>query len=51
MTSEVEADMPDNTLLVVDDDAVVLEIHNILLSTMGYRVLNARDGLEALHVF
>lgn len=36
------------TVLVCDDDAAILESLRIYLSREGYRVLCARDGLEAL---
>ena len=36
------------TVLVCDDDAAILESLRIYLSPEGYRVLCARDGLEAL---
>lgn len=36
------------TVLVCDDDAAILESLRIYLSLEGYRVLCARDGLEAL---
>ena len=36
------------TVLVCDDDAAILESLRIYLSQEGYRVLCARDGLEAL---
>ena len=36
------------TVLVCDDDAAILESLRIYLSQEGYRVLYARDGLEAL---
>ena len=36
------------TVLVCDDDAAILESLRIYLSQEGYRVLCARDGLDAL---
>ncbi|MHB8765790.1 MAG: hybrid sensor histidine kinase/response regulator [Deferrisomatales bacterium] len=38
------------TVLVVDDDPVVLETTRALLDGLGYQVLTARDGREALNV-
>lgn len=38
-------------VLVVDDDKIVLEITSTLLSNLGYRVLKAMDGVEAVEVF
>lgn len=37
--------------LVVDDDEVVLEINSRLVSMLGYEVLIAHDGMEAVEVF
>jgi PAS domain S-box-containing protein len=37
-------------LLVVDDDPVQLKLARVLLSGLGYRVLTAVDGAEALEV-
>lgn len=39
------------TILVVDDDASVLEVCCGILEALGYRVVRASDGIEALHVF
>jgi PAS domain S-box-containing protein len=39
------------TVLLVDDDDIVLEVTSVILSTLGYKVLKARDGIEALEVF
>jgi len=38
-------------VLLVDDDEIVLEVTSAMLSTLGYTVLKARDGLEAVQVF
>jgi CheY-like chemotaxis protein len=40
------ADLP--TVLVVDDDAAIREMLALALELEGYRVLQARDGREAL---
>ncbi|MGH3089002.1 MAG: response regulator [Rubrobacteraceae bacterium] len=40
----------DETILLVDDDAALLEVTSIVLSSEGYRVLTAEDGIEALKV-
>jgi DNA-binding response OmpR family regulator len=40
----------EETILLVDDDAPLLEVTSIVLSAEGYRVLTAEDGLEALKV-
>ena len=38
----------EETILVVDDDAALLEVISIVLSSEGYRVVTAIDGVEAL---
>ena len=39
------------TVLLVDDEDMVLEIGRALLETMGYQVLTARDGEEAIRLY
>jgi two-component system cell cycle sensor histidine kinase/response regulator CckA len=39
------------TVLLVDDEEVLLEVGRELLEAMGYRVLMAKDGEEAVDVF
>ncbi|HID31466.1 MAG TPA: response regulator [Desulfobacterales bacterium] len=39
------------TVLLVDDEKVILEVGQELLETMGYRVLVATDGKEAIEVY
>jgi PAS domain S-box-containing protein len=39
------------TVLLVDDEEVILEVGQDLLEAMGYRVLIARDGKEAVKVY
>jgi sensor domain CHASE-containing protein/nitrogen-specific signal transduction histidine kinase/CheY-like chemotaxis protein len=39
------------TVLLVDDEAVILEVGRDLLVAMGYRVLVARDGKEGVAVY
>ncbi len=39
------------TILLVDDEEVILEVGQELLEAMGYRVLLARDGKEAIEVY
>jgi CheY-like chemotaxis protein len=43
--------MPSQTILVVDDDAAVLEFSCSVLSQYGYHVLGAASGQEALQVY
>lgn len=38
------------TILVVDDDAALLEVMSIMLLSEGYQVLTAADGAEALRL-
>ncbi len=38
------------TILIVDDDAVLLKMYSQQLSASGYKVLNAMDGDEGLRV-
>lgn len=40
----------ENTILLVDDDASILEIHKQLFEQEGYRVLTATTGSEAIRV-
>jgi PAS domain S-box-containing protein len=39
------------TILLVDDEEVILEVGQELFEVMGYRVLLARDGKEAVEVY
>ncbi len=39
------------TILLVDDEEAILEVGKDLLVTMGYQVLIARDGKEAIEVY
>jgi two-component system cell cycle sensor histidine kinase/response regulator CckA len=39
------------TALVVDDEEVILEVGKDLLEAIGYRVLTARDGKEAVEMY
>jgi PAS domain S-box-containing protein len=39
------------TVLLVDDEEVMLKVGTELLETMGYKVLLARDGKEAIEVY
>jgi CheY-like chemotaxis protein len=40
----------EETILLVDDDAALLEVTSIVLASEGYRVLTAEDGVEALWI-
>lgn len=39
------------TVLLVDDDPIVLELSSVMLSTLGFTVLTAMDGIEAVDIF
>jgi CheY-like chemotaxis protein len=39
------------TVLLVDDDKIVLIITSAMLSNLGFKVLTAMDGLDAVEVF
>ena len=39
------------TVLLVDDEEVILEVGKDLLEALGYRVIIARDGKEAIEVY
>lgn len=41
----------EGTVLVVEDDIIVLEITGILMEKMGFTVLTAVDGLDAIEIF
>lgn len=43
--------MHNHTVLLVDDDTIVLEIASVMLTSLGYSVLTAKDGHEAIEVF
>jgi two-component system cell cycle sensor histidine kinase/response regulator CckA len=39
------------TILLVDDERMILEVGSQLLEAMGYRVVTAKDGKEAIDVY
>ncbi|MFZ0726883.1 MAG: PAS domain S-box protein [Desulfobacterales bacterium] len=41
----------DETVLLVDDEQMVIEVGKEILKALGYRVLVAASGFEALHIF
>ncbi|OEU49036.1 MAG: hypothetical protein BA861_04945 [Desulfobacterales bacterium S3730MH5] len=51
MPSEGKALGGSETILVVDDEEIVRDLATEVLSSHGYRVMPAKDGLEALHVY
>ncbi len=38
-------------VLVVDDDAIALELTSVMLSMLGFTILRAMDGIEAVEIF
>jgi DNA-binding response OmpR family regulator len=48
--SEGKAGETPRTVLIADDDPQILAMVSLRLSNAGYRVLQARDGSEALNV-
>jgi DNA-binding response OmpR family regulator len=48
--SQERSDQATATILVADDDPQILSMVAIRLGSKGYRVVEARDGLEALKV-
>ena len=39
-----------NTVLVVDDEPDIRDVIHVYLRNEGYHVIEAADGLEALHI-
>jgi PAS domain S-box-containing protein len=48
---EVIAGVGNETILVVDDEPVVLDVASSILKTLDYKVMVARDGLEAVEIY
>jgi len=48
-----ESAIPDSqgTILIADDEELVLRVNQRMLELLGFRTLGARDGLEALQIF
>ena len=44
-------EMDQATILLVDDEDIILEVNREILETMGYRVLAAATGREALEIY
>ena len=51
--SGVEQDLPmgTETILFVDDEEVILEVNRDILEYLGYRVLTAGSGYEAIDIY
>jgi two-component system cell cycle sensor histidine kinase/response regulator CckA len=39
------------TILLVDDEEMIIDVNKAILETLGYRVLVARNGTEALEIY
>ncbi|MFC1880469.1 response regulator transcription factor [Thermodesulfobacteriota bacterium] len=40
-----------NTILIVDDEPVVLDVAAMMIKKLNYEALQAKNGMEASHVF
>jgi two-component system cell cycle sensor histidine kinase/response regulator CckA len=49
--SPEEAVRGDETILLVDDEEVILNVGREMLTTLGYRVMVARGGVEAIETY
>jgi len=47
----MEAGAPQETILLADDEPIVLGLAKTILKRNGYRVLSAEDGRKALELF
>ena len=50
-TKDREADKRQNVILFADDDELCLEVGVRMMQKLGYTVLEARDGHEAIEVY
>jgi DNA-binding NtrC family response regulator len=50
-TDKKENDQRQSVILFADDDTVCLDVGIEILQKLGYKVLDARDGREAIEVF
>ena len=52
-TGSSDADLPTGTetILFVDDEEVILEVSRDILEFLGYRVLTANSGYEAVNIY
>jgi CheY-like chemotaxis protein len=51
MEQPEEIQMGTETILMVDDEAMVLDVGKLLLENLGYKVLIARSGREAVEIY
>jgi len=49
-TTEQVPQVGDETILLVEDEATILDLASEMLASLGYRVLAAKDPAEALHI-
>jgi len=49
-TTEVEIATGSGTILMIEDEDVVLEVTQAMLESLGYRVMVAKTGKEAIHI-
>ena len=47
---EVELGIGEGTILVIEDEEVVIEVTQAMLERLGYRVMVARTGKDAIHI-
>ena len=40
-----------STILIVDDEPVVLKVASMMIKKLDYEALQATNGMEAIHVF
>jgi CheY-like chemotaxis protein len=50
-TSTIVADKPGTTVLLIDDDEMLRDVGSAMLAALGYSVLKAVDGVEAVDLF
>lgn len=51
MTPEAADSEPVQTILLVDDDLMVREVGRLMLVNLGFSVVSAADGVEAVELF
>jgi CheY-like chemotaxis protein len=42
---------PDTTILIIDDEAMILKVATDMLRTLGYRILTAQNGPSAIELY
>ena len=51
LNSNISKVFNDKTVLIIDDEELVIEICETMLLRLGYRVVKANSGFEALNIF